>query len=89
MFFKTKKNNTAEKLDGVITFFGSTHALRSESVLKKNDKKVRLVPGPREISPNCGVALRFDYSEKEDITALLSENSVSYENIHFYPEKEL
>jgi hypothetical protein len=88
MFFRTKKTGTYSKLDGVITFFGSTQALRSESVLKKHSKNIRLIPGPREISPNCGVALRFDYSEKEEVNTILSENSVLFENIHFYPEKE-
>lgn len=74
-------------LEGVITFFGSHHALRAESVLKKKGFKAVLIPGPREISPNCGVALRFDYTAKEDVINIFNEYFVHYEDIHHYPEK--
>lgn len=75
-----------EPLDGLLTFFGSYHALRAESVLKKAGHSVRLVPGPRAISPNCGVALRFDHERRDDVAALLDRGSVQYEAIHHYPE---
>ena len=82
------RGNTREtgRLDGVVTFFGSYHAMRAESVLKKNSWKVRLIPGPREISPNCGVALRFDYERREEAKTLLEKNLVQYEDMHYYPE---
>jgi hypothetical protein len=75
-----------EPLDGLLTFFGSYHALRAEGVLKKAGHHVRLVPGPREISPNCGVALRFAHERKEETAALLEKSAVQYEAIHLYPE---
>jgi hypothetical protein len=86
MFLKSKKNDDKANLPGVITFFGSSHALRAESILKKNKKSVKLIPGPREISPNCGVALRFKYTEKDEVHELLSSNNVLFENIHYHPE---
>jgi hypothetical protein len=73
-------------LEGVITFFGSHHAIRAEGILKRKDYVAVLIPGPREISPNCGVAVRFDYNCKEDVEALLRENMVHFEDIHHYPE---
>jgi hypothetical protein len=75
-----------EKLEGIVTFFGSHHALRAESALKKAGHVVRLVPGPREISPNCGVALRFVYERQQEIAAVLERSSVQYEAIHCYPD---
>ena len=80
------KKPPRERLDGLLTFFGSYHALRAESVLKKAGHKVRLVPGPRAISPNCGVALRFAHERKEETAALLEKSSVQYEAMHDYPE---
>jgi hypothetical protein len=74
-------------LDGLLTFFGSYHALRAESVLKRAGHVVRLVPGPRDISPNCGVALRFVHDRKEETVVLLGQSSVQYEALHHYPEK--
>jgi hypothetical protein len=83
--FKKKRIRDFQSLEGVITFFGSHHALRSEQILKKRDIKAELIPGPREISPNCGVALRFDYSKREQVKKILDEFLVHYEDIHYYP----
>jgi hypothetical protein len=74
-------------LEGVVTFFGSHHAIRAEGVLKKNDIRAVLIPGPREISPNCGVALRFDYEFRDKVRTLLQEHMVHFEDIHHYPEQ--
>jgi hypothetical protein len=84
-----RKDNEApkESLEGVMTFFGSYHALRSESVLKKAGFAVRLVPGPREISPNCGVALRFPWARRDDAVAEVTRNAVQFESVHLYPEE--
>ncbi|MGQ9617165.1 MAG: DUF3343 domain-containing protein [Spirochaetota bacterium] len=84
---KGKSKFDVSELEGVVTFFGSHHALRAEEVLKKNGLKALLVPGPREISPNCGVALRFDYREKDRIVSLFNEYFVHYEEIHYYPPR--
>ncbi len=72
-------------LEGVATFYGSYYALRAESVLKKAGRRAALVPGPREISPNCGVALRFDFAELEAVKELLAGNQVQVEAFHHYP----
>lgn len=71
-------------LDGLVTFFASHHAVRAEKVLKKNDFIVMLVPGPREISPNCGVALQFEYRLLDQVTDTLQKNKVQVEALHQY-----
>ncbi len=86
MFGRRTQSERPRELEGVVTFFGSHHALRAEKVLKNGNQKVRLIPGPREISPNCGVALRFDYGQKGVLVELLEQHCVQYEQIHFYPE---
>ena len=83
---RRSKHVDLRALEGVITFFGSHHAIRAEGVLKKNDIAAVLIPGPREISPNCGVAVRFDYNRKAEVQALLQEHMVHFEDIHHYPE---
>ena len=82
---KDKKVLDLASLDGVATFFGSHHALKAESVLKREGLKAVLIPGPREISPNCGVALRFEYVLKEKVIKIFTEYYVHYEDIHHYP----
>jgi hypothetical protein len=71
-------------LDGLVTFFASHHAMRAEKVLKKNGFAVALVPGPREISANCGVALQFEYYLAERVRELLTLNKVQIDAIHQY-----
>ena len=71
-------------MDGLISFFASHHAIRAETVLKRNGLAAKLIPGPRELSPNCGVALRFQYAERENVVTLLAEKSVRIDGIHFY-----
>ena len=62
-------------LDGIITFFGAHHALKGEKMLTEKGIKVKLIPGPREISPNCGTALRFDYNKRADAEILFIEKN--------------
>ncbi len=85
MFGRKAAPVDAAVLEGVISFFGSYHALRSESVLKAAGFAVRLIPGPRAISPNCGVALRFAYDRREAARALLEQHHVQFESMHYYP----
>ncbi len=74
------------ELDGVITFFASHHAMRAERVLKEAGIPVRLVPGPRELSPSCGVALRFPHSHAAQVEKLLRAACVTVEMIVHHPE---
>lgn len=71
-------------LDGLVTFYASHHAMRAEKVLKKEGLIVALVPGPREISPNCGVALQFEFRCAEQVQDLLARNKVQVEAVHHY-----
>ena len=71
-------------MDGLISFFASHHAIRAETVLKRNGLAAQLIPGPRELSPNCGVALRFEYVQRDQVLALLAAKNVRIEDVHIY-----
>jgi hypothetical protein len=71
-------------MDGLISFFGSHHALRAETVLKRNGFPSELIPGPKDLSPNCGLALRFNYVQREDVAAVLAAKNVRVDGIHLY-----
>jgi hypothetical protein len=71
-------------MDGLISFFGSYHALRAETLLKRSGMEARLIPGPKELSPNCGVALRFHYAQRENAIAVLTAKRVRIDAIHLY-----
>lgn len=71
-------------MDGLISFYASHHAIRADKVLREAGFGVALVPGPRELSPNCGVALRFVYARAEAALAVLNRNRVQIEAVHEY-----
>jgi hypothetical protein len=71
-------------MDGLISFFASHHAVRAEIVLKRSGFASELIPGPKELSPNCGVALRFNFIQREEVTAALAAKKVRIDGIHFY-----
>jgi hypothetical protein len=85
MWKKRRQKEDLSKLEGVVTFFGSHHALMAEKVLKNNGFNAVLIPGPRAISPNCGVALRFAFEARDQIKLILERKFVTYESMHHYP----
>jgi hypothetical protein len=74
----------SEEMDGLISFYASHHAMRAEKVLGEAGFLVALIPGPRELSPNCGVALRFEYTRSETALAILAGKKVQIDAIHEY-----
>jgi len=69
---------------GIVTFFSSQHAIQGESVLKNLGFRMELVPGPKDISPNCGVALQCPFPDLAAVEKVLRENGVKYEAGHRY-----
>lgn len=56
---------------GVVLFHTTSAALRAEKKLIEGGATVKLIPTPRELSSDCGIALRFDWSQSEQVRALL------------------
>lgn len=69
---------------GVVSFYASEHAMRAERVLERAGVAARLVPGPREVSPNCGVAVAFVWEQEPEVEQALGDAKVRYEAIHPY-----
>lgn len=68
----------------MVTFFGSHDAVRAERVALEAGLTARLIPGPKELSTNCGVALAILARDQHRVTALLEKASVAYEAVHPY-----
>jgi len=67
---------------GVFLFYTSSAAFQAEKALKDAGLAVKLVPTPRQLSSDCGVALRLDWSEAERARALLAEVGVEHAGLH-------
>jgi len=72
------------KWGGVVSFFASEHAMRAERMLQRADLPARLVPGPREVSPNCGVAVAFVWEQGPEVERALTDSKIRFEAIHKY-----
>lgn len=70
-------------LYGVVLFSGTQAAIRAEKLLAMQGHLVKLIPTPRHLSSDCGVALRFIWANKSDVLGLLQNASVDFEMISF------
>jgi hypothetical protein len=68
----------------VVSFFASEHAMRSERLLQRAGLPARLVPGPREVSPNCGVAVAFVWEDEPQVEKALTDAKIRFEAIHHF-----
>jgi hypothetical protein len=67
---------------GVVLFHSTAHAIRAEKVLQSAGFKIKMIPTPRHISSDCGMALRFNHSEEPEVAATLADNRVPINGIH-------
>ncbi len=65
-----------------ITFPSTYHAIRAESLLKKGEHIIKMVPVPRSISTSCGTSLRCFPADKQEIISILKQNNVIIEGMH-------
>lgn len=61
---------------GVVLFHTTTTALRAEKIAKNAGLKVKLIPTPRELSSDCGIALLFTLGDRETVEKLLADTGV-------------
>jgi len=67
---------------GVILFYTTSAAMRTEKVLMQSDLYVKLIPTPRELSSDCGIAMRFDFKQVEKVRSLLEDARIEIAGIH-------
>jgi len=61
-----------------VLLFESVHrVMKAEKLLKGKGIKIDLIPVPREINSDCGVAIELSADSEEEAFLLLAENKVS------------
>jgi hypothetical protein len=60
----------------VILFRSIHQVLRAEKILKGEGVKIDLIPVPREISSDCGVAIELSLETRREALRLLEESGV-------------
>ncbi|HSR30688.1 MAG TPA: DUF3343 domain-containing protein [Anaerolineae bacterium] len=66
----------------VVLFHSTAHAIRAEKVLQRSGFRPKMIPTPRQLSSDCGMALRFNRADEERVKAILKENKVPVNGIH-------
>lgn len=60
-----------------LAVFNSTHrVLKAEGLLKDLGLEILLIPAPRALQTDCGLALRFDQQSLATITATLNDHDL-------------
>lgn len=60
-----------------LAVFNSTHrVLKAEGVLKSNGLSILLIPAPRAIQADCGLAIRFDPEQHAAVMELLTDQNL-------------
>lgn len=67
---------------GVALFYTTSSVMRAEKLLIKKGFPIKLIPTPREFSSDCGIALRFDWNQHDQVKTLLETERVEIAAIH-------
>ncbi|MHC4661315.1 MAG: DUF3343 domain-containing protein [Planctomycetota bacterium] len=65
----------------IILVQSTSHAIRVEKLLKKAELTAKLIPVPRHLSSDCGVAVRVPADEEERILEVLESRSAPFDKI--------
>jgi len=66
----------------VVILYSTSAAIRTESLAKRANLKIKLIPVHRHLSSDCGICLRFNNEDKPKIEKILQDGKVEYENIY-------
>ena len=67
---------------GVVLFHTTAAAMRGEKIVQRAGLAAKLIPTPRQLSSDCGIALRFNWSDAEAVRRALQSANVPVEGIH-------
>ena len=63
---------------GVVLFHTTSAVMQAEKFLVKGEYSIKLIPTPRQFSSDCGIALRFDWTQREQVKLVLDEAGVEF-----------
>lgn len=73
---------------GVITFQSTHHAIKGESIIKEMEIPFKTIPTPREITLSCGLSIRFDLKDLDEIIKAMEEKQLAIKGIYRYTREE-
>jgi hypothetical protein len=66
---------------GVVLVPSVSYALRAEKALVDAGLAVKLIPTPRQLSSDCGTAIRFSWAQRDAVQRVLDDAGLDYDRI--------
>ena len=67
---------------GVVLFHTTSSAMRAEKTLLRQGLAIKMIPTPRQFSSDCGIALRFDWTQRDAVREFLTGARVEVAGLH-------
>ena len=82
-FYLSGKGNKMVNEGDFVAIFNSVHkVMKAEKLLKKESIPMLLIPAPRSLSSDCGLAIRYTSADRPRLEELLSAASLLPEEIY-------
>jgi hypothetical protein len=65
-------------MKAIITFQSTHQVLKTEKLLQKEGVDFDIIPVPKEISSDCGMAIRVEMESIKRIEGILEKNTIVY-----------
>lgn len=66
-----------------VAIFNSVHrVMKAEKLLKENSLEILLIPAPRALSSDCGLAIRYAAPDREKVEGVLAASGLAPEEIY-------
>jgi hypothetical protein len=72
-----------------VAIFNSIHrVMKAERLLKDRSLPMLLIPAPRALSADCGLAIRYAAADRQAVEKALTEGGLAPEHVYVKKEKE-
>jgi len=73
----------------LLAVFNSGHrVMKAENLLKSHNMGILLIPAPRQLQTDCGLAIRFNEQDRDAIMSVLEQNELLPEFLSRYGSAE-
>ena len=73
----------------LVAIFHSIHrVMKAEKLLKQAGCEILLIPVPRQLTSDCGLAIRFTQAARAEVEQVLAEANLKIQELHLRQQKD-
>lgn len=73
----------------IVTFNNTHEAMGAEALCIDKKLKVTMMPTPTYVTKSCGISLKVEINEEENLKKIVSEHKMSYKAIYELKDNKL